>query len=161
MFNLVVYMEKIQIILGDASKYGITTTTDLMAMVKTLAIDKKIPVGMFSTQSSNVQVVNQLVCTSVPEIKNERLSKQQWEKASDFLGILADAPLYLDDTPEPSMSSIKDKCHTCPLYPQCVRIKMCPEEHENCSMEQCENKIKLIKRALIKEYELSSCSKTH
>ena len=101
-------MEKIQIF-GDASKYGITTTTDLMAMVKTLAIDKKIPVGMFLTQASNVQVVNQLVCTSVPEIKNERLSKQQWEKASDFLGILADAPLYLDDTPEPSMSSIKEK----------------------------------------------------
>lgn len=101
-------MEKIQIF-GDASKYGITTTTDLTAMVKTLAINKKIPVGLFSTQASNVQVVNQLVCTLVPEIKNERLSKQQWEKASDFLGILADAPLYLDDTPEPSMSSIKEK----------------------------------------------------
>lgn len=99
-------MEKIQI-LGDASKYGITTTTDLTAMVKTLAIDKKIPVGLFSTQASNVQVVNQLVCTSVPEIRNERLSKQQWEKASDFLS--KDAPLYLDDTPEPSMSSIKEK----------------------------------------------------
>ena len=101
-------MEKIQIF-GDASKYGITTTTDLMAMVKTLAIDKKIPVGMFSTQGLNVQVVNQLVCTSVPEIRNERLSKQQWEKASDFLSILQDAPLYLDDTPEPSLSSIKEK----------------------------------------------------
>lgn len=100
-------MEKIQIF-GDASKYGITTTTDLMAMVKTLAIDK-IPIGMFSTQASNVQVVNQLVCTSGLEIRNERLSKQQWEKASDFLGILEDAPLYLDDTPEPSMSSIKEK----------------------------------------------------
>lgn len=45
------------------------------------------------------------------------------------------------------------KCFNCPLYPQCVRIKMCPEEHENCSIEQCENKIELIKRALIKEYE--------
>ena len=101
-------MEKIQIF-GDASSYGITTTTDLMAMVKTLAIDKKIPVGMFSTQASNVQVVNQLVCTSVPEIRNERLSKQQWEKASDFLDAIQDAPLYIDDTPEPSLSSIKEK----------------------------------------------------
>lgn len=110
-------MEKIQIF-GDASSYGITTPTDLMAMVKTLAIDKKIPVGLFSTQASNVQVVNQLVCTLVPEIKNERLSKQQWEKANDFLGILADAPLYLDDTPEPSMSSIKEK------------VKHLKEEHE-------------------------------
>lgn len=101
-------MEKIQIF-GDASKYGITTTTDLMAMVKTLAIDKKIPVEMFSTQASNVQVVNQLVCTSGLEIKNERMSKQQWERVSDFLDAIQDAPLYIDDTPKPSMSSIKEK----------------------------------------------------
>lgn len=49
--------------------------------------------------------------------------------------------------------NIKEKCHTCPLYPQCVRLKMCPEEHENCSTVQCENKIESIKRALIKEHE--------
>ena len=110
-------MEKIQI-LGDASKYGITTTTDLTAMVKTLAIDKKIPVGMFLTQASNVQVVNQFVCTSGLEIKNERMSKQQWERVSDFLDAIQDAPLYIDDTPKSSLSSIKEK------------IKQLKEEHE-------------------------------
>jgi len=109
-------MEKIQIF-GDASKYGITTTTDLMAMVKTLAIEKKIPVGLFSTQASNVQVVNQLVCTSGLEIKNERMSKQQWERVSDFLDAIQDAPLYIDDTPKSSLSSIKEK------------IKQLKEEH--------------------------------
>lgn len=110
-------MENNWIVFGDASKYDITTTTDLMAIVKTLAIDKKIPVAMFSTQASNVQVINQLVCTSVPEIKNERLSKQQWEKASDFPGILLDTPLYLDDTSDPSLSTIKEE------------IKQLKEEH--------------------------------
>lgn len=45
------------------------------------------------------------------------------------------------------------KCFKCPLYPQCVRIKMCPEERELCTLSQCENKIELIKRALIKKYE--------
>jgi radical SAM protein with 4Fe4S-binding SPASM domain len=43
---------------------------------------------------------------------------------------------------------VKEKCHTCPLYPQCVRIKMCPEEHENCSMEQCENKIHQLRMSM-------------
>lgn len=42
------------------------------------------------------------------------------------------------------------KCFNCPLYPQCVRIKMCPEERELCTLSQCENKIELIQRALIK-----------
>ena len=45
------------------------------------------------------------------------------------------------------------KCLECPLYPQCIRIKMCPVEREKCSWDQCENKIELIKRALVKKYE--------
>ncbi len=43
---------------------------------------------------------------------------------------------------------VKEKCRTCPLYPQCVRIKMCPEEYENCSMEQCENKIHQLQMSM-------------
>lgn len=43
---------------------------------------------------------------------------------------------------------MNEKCHTCPLYPQCVRIKMCPEEHENCSMVQCENKINQLTNSM-------------
>lgn len=45
------------------------------------------------------------------------------------------------------------KCFDCPLYPQCVRIKMCPEEREQCSYIQCENKIELIKETLLKVYD--------
>ena len=45
------------------------------------------------------------------------------------------------------------KCFECPLYPQCVRIKLCPEEKEFCSFTECENKIELIRRALIKKYK--------
>lgn len=102
-------MENIRIILGDASKYSITSTTDLLSMVKTLAIDKKIPVGLFSLDASNVQVVNQLTRIFVPEMKNEKMSQQQWETLNDFLNILQDAPLYLDDTPNLSLSEIKEK----------------------------------------------------
>lgn len=46
------------------------------------------------------------------------------------------------------------KCFECPLYPQCVRIIVCPEERELCSLTQCENKIELIQKSLVKEYEL-------
>lgn len=45
------------------------------------------------------------------------------------------------------------KCLDCPLYPQCVQIKMCPVEKKMCSLTRCENKIELIQRALVKEYE--------
>ena len=52
------------------------------------------------------------------------------------------------------------KCFDCPLYPQCVQIKMCPVERKLCSLTRCENKIELIQRALVKEYE-SFISKTN
>lgn len=45
------------------------------------------------------------------------------------------------------------KCFECPLYPQCVQIKMCPVERELCSLTRCENKIELIQRALVEEYK--------
>ena len=45
------------------------------------------------------------------------------------------------------------KCFECPLYPQCVRITLCPEEKEFCSLTQCENKIELIQRELVKKYK--------
>ncbi len=49
------------------------------------------------------------------------------------------------------------KCFECPLYPQCVRITLCPEEKEFCSLIQCENKIELIRRDLVKKYEQTIC----
>ena len=52
-----------------------------------------------------------------------------------------------------------NKCFECPLYPQCIRIKMCPVEREMCSWDQCENKIELIKMALVKKYESFCCKR--
>lgn len=46
------------------------------------------------------------------------------------------------------------ECYKCPLYPQCIRIKMCPEERDSCTRFQCENKIKQIKNALKNKYNL-------
>lgn len=45
------------------------------------------------------------------------------------------------------------KCSNCPLYPQCLRLKVCPQEKESCSQTQCENKIELIQRALMNKYQ--------
>ena len=48
------------------------------------------------------------------------------------------------------------KCLDCPLYPQCIRIKLCPEERDQCTAYECENRIELIKRALVQRYETIS-----
>lgn len=50
------------------------------------------------------------------------------------------------------------KCYECPLYPQCVRIKICPAEKGTCSLIECENKIELIKRALLRKCKSKTLS---
>lgn len=50
---------------------------------------------------------------------------------------------------------ITSKCKVCPIYPQCVRIIMCPESNDVCSLMDCENKIQLIKKAVINRYKNS------
>ena len=67
--------------------------------------------------------------------------------------------IYSDDFDEDIVNmwketySISHKCLTCVLYPQCVRIKMCPELNGECSLTECENRIQLIKRTVIKRYK--------
>lgn len=48
---------------------------------------------------------------------------------------------------------ISHKCLMCVLYPHCVRIKMCPELNDNCSLIECENRIQLIKRTVVMRYK--------
>lgn len=45
------------------------------------------------------------------------------------------------------------KCFECPLYPQCIRVKRCPEERERCSFIQHENRIELIKKVMMQKYQ--------
>ncbi len=49
-------------------------------------------------------------------------------------------------------SPLKPKCYDCQLYPQCYRIKMCPVETDDCTLFDCENRIELIKKALVQKY---------
>lgn len=48
--------------------------------------------------------------------------------------------------------NISEECDSCPLYPQCIRIKMCPEEYNQCTLIQSDNKIYLIKKAMRRTY---------
>ena len=43
-------------------------------------------------------------------------------------------------------------CGNCPVYPQCIRLKMC-EESANCTPEKVENQVNQIKFAMVRTYE--------
>ena len=43
-------------------------------------------------------------------------------------------------------------CNNCPVYPQCIRLKMCGES-TNCTPEKVENQVNQIKFAMVRTYE--------
>jgi len=83
-----------------------------------IAINAKIPVGMFSLEMSRDQVVDRLISSlsgvDLWRLRTGRLSSEGEE--NDFtrirhaLGVLSDAPIYIDDAASPTALQMKAMC---------------------------------------------------
>ncbi len=88
-------------------------TAFVLSMAKNIAVDRRIPVGVFSLEMSNVQLVNRLivnVCSiSGEKIKSGQLEQDEWKQLDTKIRDLYDAPLYLDDTAALSITQFQSK----------------------------------------------------
>ena len=88
-------------------------TAFVLSMAKNIAIDRKIPVAIFSLEMSNVQLVNRLimnVCELEGEkIKTGKMSKKDTQKLNTKINIMKGAPLFMDDTPQLSIYELRSK----------------------------------------------------
>ena len=96
-----------------ASRPGMGKTALALTMCRNIAINHKIPIGIFSLEMSTDQLVNRLI-SSESEIPSNKLRKgnleeyefvQLHEKIKD----LAEAPIYIDDTPGLSVFELRAK----------------------------------------------------
>lgn len=96
-----------------AARPAMGKTAFVLSMAKNMAIDYKRPVGIFSLEMSNVQLVNRLivnVCQVKGEsIKSGRLSEDEWERLDKNHKFLYDSPIYIDDTPSLSVFELRTK----------------------------------------------------
>ncbi len=96
-----------------AARPAMGKTAFVLSMAKNMAVDKKVPVGIFSLEMSNVQLVNRFlvnVCQIRGEaIKSGRLDEHEWERLNDRQKLLYDAPIYIDDTPSLSVFELRTK----------------------------------------------------
>lgn len=83
-----------------------------------VAINEKIPVGIFSLEMSRDQVVDRLIASlagvDLWRLRTGRLSAEGEEndftKIRRAMGILASAPIYIDDAPSPTVLQMKAMC---------------------------------------------------
>lgn len=96
-----------------AARPAMGKTAFALSMVKNMAVNYKIPVGMFSLEMSNLQLVNRLlqnVCEIPGEkVKNGRLSPDEWMQLTTKIQELEGAPIYVDDTPSLSVFELRTK----------------------------------------------------
>lgn len=73
----------------------------------------KVPVGYFSLEMSKEELVDRMLVSQADidawRLKTGKLTPSDFEKLSEAMGILAEAPLYIDDTPGISVLEMRTK----------------------------------------------------
>lgn len=96
-----------------ASRPGQGKTSITLNIAQHVAVDKGLPVGFFSLEMSQEELVDRLLVGQADidawKLKTGRLDEKDFDRLSIAMGQLAEAPLYIDDTPGISISEIRTK----------------------------------------------------
>jgi len=96
-----------------AARPGVGKTAFSLNICQYVSVKQKMPVGFFSLEMSKEELVDRLLVAQADidawRLKTGRLSEEDFTKLSDAMGVLADAPLYIDDTPGISIMEMRTK----------------------------------------------------
>lgn len=96
-----------------AARPGIGKTTLALNIAQKVTVEQNIPTGFFSLEMSKEELVDRLLVSQADidawRLKTGNLRDDDFTKLSDAMGVLAEAPLFIDDTPGISLSEIRTK----------------------------------------------------
>ncbi len=96
-----------------AARPGIGKTTLALNIALNVAMKEKKAVGFFSLEMSKEELVDRLLVGHADidawKLKTGRLSDEDYKKLTDAMGELADAPIFIDDTPGASILEMRTK----------------------------------------------------
>ncbi|MFH2061762.1 MAG: replicative DNA helicase, partial [Candidatus Beckwithbacteria bacterium] len=96
-----------------AARPGMGKTSLAVTIAQHVAVEKKMPVGYFSLEMSQEELVDRLLVSQADidawKLKTGRLNEKDFSSLSDAMGELAEAPLYIDDTPGMSIMEMRTK----------------------------------------------------
>ncbi|HLA04224.1 MAG TPA: replicative DNA helicase [Patescibacteria group bacterium] len=96
-----------------ASRPGQGKTSLALNIAANVAIREGLPVGFFSLEMSKEEVVDRLLVSQSEvdawRLKTGRLDDEDFDRLQEAMGILADSPLYIDDTPASNILEMRTK----------------------------------------------------
>jgi len=96
-----------------ASRPSVGKTAFSLNIAEHLAVDKRVPVVLFSLEMSKEQLAQRILCSrariSQHLMKTGRLADDQWTNLSIAVGPLSEAPIFVDDTPSMTVLEMRAK----------------------------------------------------
>jgi replicative DNA helicase len=110
--NLLSGMQKTNLLIL-AARPGQGKTAMVLNIAQNIAVNQKIPIGIFSLEMSKEELVDRLLIAQSDvdawKLKTGRLSEDDFSKLSVAMGELAEAPVFIDDTPGLSLTEMRSK----------------------------------------------------
>ena len=96
-----------------AARPGVGKTAFGLNIARYVAVEKKMPVCIFSLEMSKEELVDRLLVRQglidAWKLKTGQLSVNDFDSLSEAMGVLAEAPLYIDDTPGLTVTELRTK----------------------------------------------------
>jgi replicative DNA helicase len=96
-----------------AARPGLGKTALALEIAQHAAVKEGLPVGFFSLEMSKEELVDRLLISQADidawKLKTGRLDEDDFTRLSEAMGELAEAPLFIDDTPALSVLEMRTK----------------------------------------------------
>lgn len=97
-----------------AARPSVGKTAFALNIAQNVGIRAKECVAIFSLEMSAAQLVQRMVCAEsnvdAGRLRTGRLENEDWEKLTMAIGTLAEANIYIDDSPAITVADIRAKC---------------------------------------------------
>ena len=96
-----------------AARPSMGKTAFALNIARNAAIIAKKPVGVFSLEMASYQLVMRMLCSEAKvnshDVRTGKLPENQWQNLSRVAGVLAEAPIFIDDTPGLNIMELRSK----------------------------------------------------
>ena len=97
-----------------AARPAVGKSTMGLDIARHAAVKAGVPTVVFSLEMSKTELVQRLMCAEctvdMQRLRTGRMEESDWTRLTRSLGKLADAPLFIDDSPGTTMMEIRAKC---------------------------------------------------
>jgi replicative DNA helicase len=144
-----------------AARPAMGKTSLALNIARNAAVDENVPVAIFSLEMSREQLSMRLLCAEArvdsSRVRSGMFYEEDWRKLTDAAGVLSEAPIYIDDAPDISTTTIRTKSRRLKMdkglgmivvdYLQLMRPRV-PSERRDLEISEVSRSLKALAKEL-------------